>query len=642
VFDFVQRVTESGELSLVESLSCLNELMRSIADGDMKILYPRFWALVDSMVMKITEEPAATLAYEFKEKSAHAGMKIIFVEVAIKIMAALEKIKSIDTLKVRIKLMQAYARVIEKMTNGVQDRRTEEDKKLLDSIRVNLDGESLSTNEALAQIFSDSAAALRDLGSSDADEASKDKDALNYVCAMDIDWFAPEEKPRKLTEIITLAYVLSQKTTLSISDCLKIMPDEGELFKKFKSTPEYANVKERKTDEAIEVTQTRGLWVKLVDNLKQRLASRLEEFGQKLYLDTQDVDELVALFEKPLNALGEVFGRETIKTLREQLVELLFKVQECDYSKLTSLMGAVAIPGVSSSDRKYQLDQLVQLTEKVIHSNTMGFYEGSELLIKLDEKMKEYSGAYLEEMPIPVVSSLMDQHFARQDFGKLPDSLIDLVKDQSCYGTKIYFAEGRNNHNIAIKNKYDAKEKIDLTIKIYIPETDSKGVPHPPGRRTARRMADDEALVLEEAGWLYSFDNLTEEEKNQSFRLFAEGVLPPEKFMDNVHEWSSELIQPKDLPRLNALVNAADDLEQTHAADIEGGQISSALVFKMTQSLVHIAKQQPDDVPGRDSKAKVIAQIHTIEDRHIARLGGEKRDRVAEVQYRAEQASIDD
>jgi hypothetical protein len=642
-FDFAQRAVVAGDPSLFEALSCFSVLIMGIRDEfwvgsdsgdevsemedayqdiDLEIIDQKVNSLLNLIAQQIVAKPAATLACEFGYEDKDAGIKDLFFLIASRIIANLQQNKSENNFKFQIKLMQAYAKVIDKDSSS--------------SGMVTLGGREMPIDKAFAQLFFGLKIQASDSGLSQSEATSENNEVLDYVAAMDIGWFPREERQQRLKEVFEFIRDISENKRLSIGAYLRIMPNQGEFFEKFESTPEYKNVLgEEATNEATEVTHARQLLVEVTDNLKQHITSRLEEFSQKPYLEGEDVDDLVALFKMSPDALGDT----TVKTLRQQLVELLFKVQERDYSKLAPLMKEIIVPGASSVDRKYQLDQLTHLVEKAIHSNTMGFHEGAQLLVNLDSKIKEYSGAYTENRPVEKVNALMTEHLKRRDFGMVSDFSDEENIDYGCYAERIFFETRYNNDYVGEKKYAATKEKTDSILKKYIPETDSKGMPHPPNRRLVRAMTDDEALVLEKAGLLSLSLTTGEEEKNQSFRLFVEGALPPEQFMKNMYIWSDELKQLEDLPRLNALVNAADNLEQTHAADIEGGKISPALVFNMTQGLLHIAKQQPDDVPGRDSKAKVIAQIHAIEDRHIARLGGEKRDRVAEAVVEAQEAA---
>jgi hypothetical protein len=656
--DFAQRAVVAGEPSLVEALSCLSILIVGMSDEfwvgsasgdevsetedasqdtDLEIIDQKANSLLNLIIQQIVAKPAATLAYEFGDENEDedARIKDLFLPTAIKIIASLQENKSEDILKFQTKLMQAYAKVIDK------DEDEDEDKDSSSSKMATLGGREMPIDKALAQLFFGVKIQASDPGLSQSEATSKTNEALDYAAAMDIGWFPREERKQRLKEIFEFIRDISESKRLRISDCLKIMPYEGELFDKFANTLEYNHVEWQNPGEAAEVTQARKLLDEVTDNLKQRITSRLEEFGQKPYLEGEEVDNLVALFKMSPDALGDA----TMKTLREQLAGLLFKVEERDYSKLAPLMRAVVIAGASGTERQYQLDQLTQLVEKAIHSNTMGFHEGAQLLVNLDAKTKEYSGAYTENRPVEKVNALMTEHLKRRDFGTVSvDHSFEENIDYGCYAGKIDFEARSNNDFVEAQTNAVTKEKTDSILKKYIPETDPEGKPHPPNRQVARAMTEDEALILKKAGLLSVIGLMWTEEKNQPFRLFTEGALPPEQFMERMYIWNGEFKKLEDLPRLNALVNAADNLEQKHAADIEGGKISPALVFQMTQNLLSIAKQQPDDVPGRDSKAKVIAQIHAIEDRHIARLGGEKRDRVAEAvaeaQEQAEQTAM--
>jgi hypothetical protein len=609
----------SAELSFIEGLECINGLRASflidkkklkdegVEENTDEVLDQRTNKLIDLIADQVAKNPLTTLDYALTGDDKIYINKRLFIQLAVKVMEKIQtKKEGIEGIKIITKILEAYAKLVE-----IDDDATDSnfsnvpgDKNLGSDALTGVDDKALDFDKKFRDLFIDVELTSNRENTSQAQAVEQGDDVLRYIAAVQPQWFPPAERLPKLKQILELLHDLAGRKNLSINACLNLLNyDESNVLEKFKKTDEYLSI--ACSNEGVEILKN------IETKAKENIIIRLNELNKKSTLEDQDVESLATLFK----ALPKSFSADEQKALRGQLFDLVFKVAN-QHPQLGQLVGEVVISGRSDLERHAKGDDLTRMVERAMASKTTSFDGGIRLLVNLKKQLEQSklqdSNSKFEQM--------MTAHLARQDFEELCVSVSDHKSDFFPYKKEINEAAERTNSARDAKSQFIRQEVLEKILQKY--NFEKSGEDTLLGNKLPRLSKDDVDAL--QASWYEDSDNYSYllNKKPQVLQLLTKGALPPDQFI----EITCNLAEKMNYQELSSLVQAADEMEKENATDITGWKILPASISKMIYFLLGAVQQQgSDDAGGAENKDRLMAQVSSIEERHIARLRGEKR-----------------
>jgi hypothetical protein len=615
VFDFAKQAFQTESYGFVEYMNCLVGINFSAT----KVMHPTAFTtgvneLLDIMTTQVVKNRSATLACDLKNVELQITPRNPLIYSLLwtkdKLMKSTD-VQTVWTIDIKIRLMQIYNQYFIKFK---YERESPDPTEL----QGQSSGKLMPLSLALAVPFFDSHHMVA-IGESAANPHISANRALHYLAAMNINWFPKKERPERLAQLLGIALQVAENKNLSLGQNVSLpltfngWPEASSLTEEYSAVIHTPN-----SPRTAAVSEARDTLEKINSTIKKNILIKFSEFKQKLFLTTQEANDLsLLIIQKPA-----IFDQTEIKAMKVQLFDLLFKVSFGD-PQLPHLVHELDLTVEYPPGNEYKSDPLKVWVTDAIASKATTFSNGARLLTAYDIQLKKLN-TNLEQMAIlPEVEELMKIHFSRPFNEKINDTTSWCHKTQNPYfdmievkAEKINYAILKKTHTVLEKKMADEENMVDKILNHYLPTHTSDGKPVDANRWCTRPMSGEEADSLMH---LTEFTNSsTEIEKDQVLRLFTEGVLPPAQFM-NMASWFSELSQPEELPRLTTLVAAVEKFEHKYASDMTDFKISPSAVFLMTKNILEIIGGVDLNHPD-PRRSILIEKIKSIEQRHIARL----------------------
>jgi hypothetical protein len=446
------------------------------------------------------------------------------------------------------------------------------------------------------------------------------KDMVKYLKQPPIQLFPESERPQELLVLLKKTLFFINTVSLDMGDSLELFPGThcGPVLVQVDTV--LGNVVEIfPVDSSIHTrhelyVESRIVRDEIRAKLKENISKELEKLEAKDSLESKDIENISKLtsHEKiwlECSNVSVIFNKEECARIHDKLFKLLLRA-EAQHPDVPKILTELDFSGIQSGvERRYAVEQLTTFVRHAIQAEKTSFHGGIELLMGLDQQIKAASPGYAAEPVISEIKTLLAQHLGRDDFKGVAVK-VDKYKDSS------YFADIEN-----------AAKIIDSDITIAEQALVHELLEQPRDTQALRLKDENPPLRTAIMNFLRGTNNATAlfenpSRRDQILKLFT--TLPIPQFMEWVQHLSW-LCAPQELPRLKALV--------AHAKDIHHPQdVSDTSYFLMTQGLLKIINAQPEG----DEKSSLLATVYAMEDQHIEKVGGEKRDRAAEAAAAAE------
>jgi hypothetical protein len=600
-FVFAERAIQTGGISFAEGLRCIHGLAVSATlDGaEQATIDQESTVLMNLIADEVIKNPSTTLAYEVTAKERLNGEKRLFIDMAMKVIA---NGKTTESIQIKTKIMQAYAKF-----NVFDDE---------SKLFTKVNDKDAAFDQEFGNLFFNVELIPAKEGATQAEVTEHINANLSYISAMNIKWFPSVEWPQRFKNIFKMVRNLSEIKNLKIVNCAKLNSMLYDIFEKFKSESECMNVDLPNQTPSTKVMECIATLDSIQTNLQMNMIDRVGEMTEKKVLDDQDVEALVILFGSTLITL---FNNQEKQILQEQLFDLVMKT-DSHHPQLGHLVSAMVISGPPAVKGR-KIKQLTDKIQQVMDSKTTSFYGGAQLLIGFEAQLKKLNPRYPEHIVIPEVEKMMTLHLARRNFRTRVGNPHEKISPLNNYFQKIQDAKNLINSEIISASLIFDGEKLDKLLDKYSVSSNQDVLR---GNHQSR-LLNEEVNFLEQITKsekiIKLFENSSEEQKSKILRLLTEGALPPSLFL----KVGCSLAEKMSFPELIALVQAVDVMEEENAADIVDFKISPALVFLMFRYLSDAAENHSSGATPEVNAEQLIAQIHVIAKRSMARLRDEKQ-----------------
>jgi hypothetical protein len=455
---------------------------------------------------------------------------------------------------------------------------------------------------------------------------------IKYIQSLQLEMGFQVKRSSIIKDYLNLMLELAKRNP-GISHSLALMPNgNSKISIKLNKSTCYSEVKRNESfvtgDVSTFIHTAHQTHKEIEPALKNNIKSQIDGLIDSNELEVEDINQLAELFE----CASEIFDDDELVELREKLFKLLLKIKTI-HPQLVNLIKQLmpidsehAVAEISTA--KVKVQQLIQVTAStVIASGTSSFEDGLELLMTLDGLLRKVSADCKEEEPVPKIENLVRQHIENHATSQSkyifpaytgkPYSLLinEAKKEQSAKAQQIQrdacmrlldcFSPITDEGGEAAQNTPSPKptaaafEMLRVYVATKLAEQNTKAARNP---QASEVIAEETAIF-----------------KNRVLHLFAETVFEPADFLNNINiiQW---LKYEKNHAQLEIIINTVEKLEARDSLGVIDLVASFADMFCVTQKLLTFTQDDP----------KITARIHAIEDRHIARLGGEKRDRLQE------------